>query len=506
MVAGDEARGRLAADDGQRRRTARAPAGSRWPGCACAARRPCSAPAPPARRRRPARAARASAPAAARGRRGRSAAARPPRRRRRRTTASARAPRSRWRTRAAAPSSTTQTGIDGEQTPVIGPTWSCSLPGASAIVAAREQRRRLRRASPAQPSNSTAASSARRCGSHTRSHVIGGPECSSTPSRSPGTTAPAGATVTACGAQPSITRTACALAAATARPCRPHSRVSTSSISGSPPAGGRQSTCDDRRALLAQRVGERLRAPGSRPRRGAARRLEGSCAPPRWLNDRDGRSRRAGRAGHDRTRAARQARPRGRQAPGRRPRRRRRRADPARGRVHRHLRRGDLAAVPARRPVRRRAPPRWSRTSPTSGPWARRPHGIVDMLVSPDKDHAAAGARRPPLGGGPARRPDPRRAPDARPRARAVGLLHRLHDSAAARHRRATRRRPAGRVRDRRPVHERRPTTSSPRSATARPSLLQDRRRGARRGRRTAASATPPATSRCPASPARCCR
>ena len=35
------------------------------------------------------------------------------------------------------------------------------------------------RGSAAQPSNSTAATSARRCGSQTRSHVIGGPECSS---------------------------------------------------------------------------------------------------------------------------------------------------------------------------------------------------------------------------------------------------------------------------------------------------------------------------------------
>ena len=94
-------------------------------------------------------------------------------------------------------------------------------------------------------------------------------------------------------------------------------------------------------------------APGSPPRHGAGRRLEGSCAPPRCLNDRDGGSGRAGGARHDGTGSARQARPRPRHAPGRRARRRRRRARPPRGRVHRHLRRGDLAAVPARRPVRR---------------------------------------------------------------------------------------------------------------------------------------------------------
>ena len=96
------------------------------------------------------------------------------------------------------PSSTTQTGIDGEQTPVIGPTWSCSFPDSSAISPAASSRSASAR-SGAQPSNTAAASSARRCGSQTRSHSIGGPECSSSPSRSRGTTSPAGATVTARG-------------------------------------------------------------------------------------------------------------------------------------------------------------------------------------------------------------------------------------------------------------------------------------------------------------------
>ena len=63
----------------------------------------------------------------------------------------------------AASSSTTHTGIDGEQTPVIGPTWSCSLPlrnrtspAASAAAAASR--------SSAHPSSRQAATSARRCG------------------------------------------------------------------------------------------------------------------------------------------------------------------------------------------------------------------------------------------------------------------------------------------------------------------------------------------------------
>ena len=98
----------------------------------------------------------------------------------------------------APPPSTIHTGIEGEHTPVIGPTWSCSLPGSSAISPAASIRSASARSS-AQPSNTTAASSARRWGSQTSSYAIGGPECRSMPSRSPGTTAPAGSTPTAHG-------------------------------------------------------------------------------------------------------------------------------------------------------------------------------------------------------------------------------------------------------------------------------------------------------------------
>ena len=139
------------------------------------------------------------------------------------------------------PSSTTHTGIDGEHTPVIGPTCECSLPEASVISPRSSSRAASSRDVP-QPSNTAAASSARRCGSQTRSHVIGGPECRSIPSPSPAMTSPAGATVTACGVHASIRRTASALASDTRDPWRPHSRVRTSSIAQSPPAGGRQST------------------------------------------------------------------------------------------------------------------------------------------------------------------------------------------------------------------------------------------------------------------------
>ena len=66
----------------------------------------------------------------------------------------------------APPPSTIHTGIEGEHTPVIGPTWSCSLPGSSAISPAASIRSASERSS-AQPSNTTAASSARRWGSQT---------------------------------------------------------------------------------------------------------------------------------------------------------------------------------------------------------------------------------------------------------------------------------------------------------------------------------------------------
>ena len=252
---------RLAADRRERRRAARGSAGCRWPGCACAARRPCSAPwaASPKTSTGP-RCSSSRASSRPERRRGRSAAARSTRRRRRRTTACGPGPRSSVEN-ARAPlrsSSTTQTGIDGEQTPVIGPTWSCSLPGSSAI-SPRSSSRSASARSGAQPSNTAAASSARRCGSHTRSHSIGGPECSSSPSRRPGTTVarrrdrrPRAAP------SPRSARPRRALAAATRSPCAPPQAASAARRArGSPPAGGRQSTSTTGAPCVAQRVGER---------------------------------------------------------------------------------------------------------------------------------------------------------------------------------------------------------------------------------------------------------
>ena len=192
---------------------------------ACAARRPCSGPGRRARRRRSARGARASAPAAGRGRRGRSAAARPTRRRRRRTTASARRPRSASRTRAREPSSTTQTGIDGEQTPVIGPTCACSLPDASAISPRSSSAARLLAiARPAlehhgrehRPPLRIAHPLPRDRRPRVQQHPVAAARAS---------TAPAGATVTACGVHASIRRTASALAV------RPPSRAAPTAAS-----------------------------------------------------------------------------------------------------------------------------------------------------------------------------------------------------------------------------------------------------------------------------------
>ena len=61
-------------------------------------------------------------------------------------------------------SSTTQTGIDGEQMPVIGPTWACSLPLPSVMRPLARSTSAAGR-SGAHPSKSAAATIARRCGS-----------------------------------------------------------------------------------------------------------------------------------------------------------------------------------------------------------------------------------------------------------------------------------------------------------------------------------------------------
>ena len=142
-----------------------------------------------------------------------------------------------------ASSSTTHTAIDGEHTPVIGPTWPCSLPLSSAHLAAGEQRRGA--VAVGGPALEQARGDAARAaaGRTTRSHAIGGPECRSTPSSRPATTSPARATVTARGrTRLERARAPRAFAASTRSPWRPQSASSSATASASPPAGGRQST------------------------------------------------------------------------------------------------------------------------------------------------------------------------------------------------------------------------------------------------------------------------
>ena len=165
----------------RRRRPAAAGARAGWssPGCACAARRPSAAPGRRGRGRRSARCARAGARAA--GRRGRAGSA-PARRLVVAHAEPQRAPRPlverRERARARALVLHDPHGIEGEQTPVIGPTWPSSLPQRSRISPTASRAAAASR-SAAQPSSRHAATSARRCGSQTRSQSIGGPACSS---------------------------------------------------------------------------------------------------------------------------------------------------------------------------------------------------------------------------------------------------------------------------------------------------------------------------------------
>ena len=136
-----------------------------------------------------------------------------------------------------------------------------------------------------------------------------------------------------------------------------------------PPAGASRPRPPARPARAERRRTSPAR--GSPPRRGAGRRLEGSCAPPRCLNDRDGRSGRAGGARHDGTGSARQARPR--------PRRRAwtpgstattpRSSPTATGTSSPAARRSRRRSCSPTRTARAR--PRSSPTSRTSGRWGR---------------------------------------------------------------------------------------------------------------------------------------
>ncbi len=109
-----------------------------------------------------------------------------------------------------------------------------------------------------------------------------------------------------------------------------------------------------------------------------------------------------------------------------------------------------------------------------------RPVGLIDMLVSPDREACREGARRDRVGGRTARRGRGRRASDTRPRAGAVGILHRNRPPAAAGAQCPPRRRAAGGVQPRGPVYE----GDAVLQLAARPgtAVATRRRRGARRG------------------------
>ena len=200
---------------------------------------------------------------------------------------------------------------------------------------------------------------------------------------------PAGATVTARGARASMPLDGLARWRRRSRsPCAPHSRVSTRQRSASPPAGGRQSTSHDRRALVAQRVGEGRQPERSRPRRvDAAACAHGSMAA-------DGGPGRAGRGGPDR-RPACWASATSKSSSGSAP--------ASTATTPRSSRTATGTSSSAARRSRRRscsptrsapARPRSSRTSPTCARWAAARSALVDMLVSPDRAHAETRARR----------------------------------------------------------------------------------------------------------------
>ena len=287
------------------------------------------------------------------------------------------------------------------------------------------------RGRPPSPRRATAARSARRCGSQTRSQVIGGPECSSTPSRRPGHDR-----ARAARPSPPAARSPRSPARRARWPPRPRRRAGPTAASGrrassaSPPAGGRQSTSHDRRALIAQRVGEgrEPEVDGVDSRQDVSSRRHAALA---WFNGRDGRSRRAGRAVRPRPGCSASATSRSSSAW----------APASTATTRRSSRTGTGSSSSAARRSRRRScrrPVRRRRRRGRHERLRRARDGRAPARASstcssrPDKAHA-----EPVLDGiawavGHARRAGRRRPPDARPRARAVGLLHRLHDRAAA--------------------------------------------------------------------------
>ncbi len=137
--------------------------------------------------------------------------------------------------------STTSTGADGPIALAMGTTMSWWFAGSRRTSPAA----RSRSASPvsaAQPSATAAARIERRSGSHTSSQPIAGPQCSSIRPPTPGTTSSTRVTAVRNGTPVSRRRSTSALAASISGPRSPYSLVRARTASGSPPAGGRQST------------------------------------------------------------------------------------------------------------------------------------------------------------------------------------------------------------------------------------------------------------------------
>ncbi len=137
--------------------------------------------------------------------------------------------------------STTKTGIDGPTALAMGTTAWWRLAGSSSTSPAASSASAASGES-AHPSAMTAARTERRSGSHTRSQEMRGPQWMIVRSPIPGTTAPAVWMATSIGVPWSSRRATSALAASMAADRFPYRRLSAATTSGSPSAGGRQST------------------------------------------------------------------------------------------------------------------------------------------------------------------------------------------------------------------------------------------------------------------------
>ena len=298
----------------------------------------------------------------------------------------------RERPHAVASSSTTQTAIDGEQTPVIGPDVAVLVAGSQRDLAGAPAGARRPSRSPAQPSNRHAASSARRCGSHTlvprdrRARSAGARRRAR-----PATTSPARRDGQRPRPDASMRSTASALAARRARRGGPTAPRASASVAASPPAGGRQST-----STTSAPWSRSASAKPSRPTFTAATRWKtpGHRLNPPVVSSVGRRCRPAvlADARPHRPRAARQARPRPDRPPAR-----------ARGDRRRRRRARSRTATASCWCAARRSSPRVRRRPTRSPPAPRR--SSTNVVRHPRDGRPAARARR-----------HARRAPTARTR------------------------------------------------------------------------------------------